>query len=71
MTTPPPGAPAGADLTTSAASASDSNVISNSGYNDIVAIHDLAARFFRDHLADSWVPGYLAGRGFSPRQQAR
>lgn len=31
-----------------------------------MAIHDVAARFYRDHLARSWVPGYLTGRGFSP-----
>jgi DNA primase catalytic core len=36
-----------------------------------VAIHDLAARFFRGHLAGSWVPGYLAGRGISPEAQSR
>src|SRR5262252_9184986 len=33
---------------------------------DIVAIHEVAARFYREHLAGSWVPGYLAGRGFGP-----
>lgn len=29
-----------------------------------MAIHDVALRFFREQLAGSWVPGYLAGRGF-------
>jgi DNA primase len=28
-----------------------------------VPIYDVAARFFRERLADSWVPDYLAGRG--------
>jgi DNA primase catalytic core len=28
-----------------------------------VAIHDVALRFFREQLAGSWVPGYLAARG--------
>ena len=28
-----------------------------------MSIYDVAARFFCDRLADSWVPGYLAGRG--------
>jgi DNA primase len=31
-----------------------------------VAIHDVAASFYRDQLARSWVPGYLARRGFGP-----
>lgn len=29
-----------------------------------MAIHDVALRFFREQLAGSWVPGYLAERGF-------
>lgn len=29
-----------------------------------MAIHDVAASFYRDQLAGSWVPGYLARRGF-------
>ena len=29
-----------------------------------MAIHDVAASFYRDQLARSWVPGYLARRGF-------
>ncbi len=29
-----------------------------------MAIHEVAARLFRDQLPNSWVPGYLAGRGF-------
>lgn len=33
------------------------------GYEATVSIYDVAARFFCDRLADSWVPGYLAGRG--------
>jgi DNA primase catalytic core len=31
-----------------------------------VAIHDVAVRFYRDQLDRSWVPGYLARRGFGP-----
>lgn len=31
-----------------------------------MAIHDVAARFYRDQLEFSWVPGYLASRGFGP-----
>jgi DNA primase catalytic core len=36
-----------------------------------VAIHEVAARFFRDRLAGSWVPDYLAGRGFDADVQQR
>jgi DNA primase len=36
-----------------------------------VALHDVAARFYRDQLADSWVPGYLTARGFDAVAQAR
>lgn len=36
-----------------------------------MGIHDVATRFFADRLADSWVPQYLAGRGFSPEVQRR
>lgn len=46
-----------------------SNILSISGYNWSVAIHDVAARFYRDQMAGSWVPGYLAGRGFDPPVQ--
>jgi DNA primase len=31
-----------------------------------VSIYSTATRFFRDRLADSWVPGYLAERGLRP-----
>jgi DNA primase len=34
--------------------------------DDLVRIHQHAARYFQSQLAGSWVPGYLAGRGFSP-----
>ena len=34
-----------------------------------MAIHEIAARFYREQLAASWAPGYLAGRGFSPAVQ--
>lgn len=34
-----------------------------------MAIHDVATRFYRDQLPGSWVPGYLAGRGFDPPVQ--
>lgn len=39
------------------------------GYEDVMAIHEVAARFYREQLAASWAPGYLAGRGFSPAVQ--
>lgn len=35
------------------------------GITRIVAIHELAARLFRELLPESWVPGYLADRGFA------
>jgi len=31
-----------------------------------VAIHDVAARFYRGQLERSWVPGYLTSRGLGP-----
>jgi DNA primase catalytic core len=34
-----------------------------------VAIHELACRLFRDQLPESWVPGYLADRGFPADMQ--
>ncbi len=34
-----------------------------------MALHDLAARFYRDQAADSWVPGYLKGRGIDAGAQ--
>ncbi len=36
-----------------------------------MAIHDVALRFFRGELAGSWVPGYLAARGFDSEVQRR
>jgi DNA primase len=33
--------------------------------DDLVRVHRDAARFFRDRLAGSWVPGYLAARGLA------
>jgi DNA primase len=36
-----------------------------------VAIHDVAARFYRDQLAGSWAPSYLGKRGFDPPVQQR
>ena len=36
-----------------------------------MAIHDVAARFYREQLAASWVPGYLSGRGIGARAQRR
>ena len=36
-----------------------------------MAIHDVALRFFREQLAGSWVPGYLADRGFDSDVQRR
>jgi len=38
---------------------------------DLIRVHQSAARFFRIRLADSWVPAYLAGRGFGPAVQER
>lgn len=35
----------------------------------VAQLNALAARFFRDHLPGSWVPGYLEGRGFGPPVQ--
>src|SRR5260370_34092622 len=49
--------------------AGDSNKDSVRGYEEFVAIHEVAARFYREQLAASWAPGYLAGRGFSPAGQ--
>lgn len=37
--------------------------------SDLVRIHEAAAQFFRDQLADSWASGYLNGRGFGPAVQ--
>jgi DNA primase catalytic core len=39
--------------------------------SDLLSIHEAAARFFRARLPRSWVPGYLAGRGFPPTVQQR
>jgi DNA primase len=39
--------------------------------HDLISIHQTAARFFRDQLPASWVPGYLTGRGFDPAVQHR
>jgi DNA primase len=36
---------------------------------ELVRMHEIAARFFRRQMADSWVPGYLARRGLSPTIQ--
>ena len=36
-----------------------------------MAIHELAALLYRDQLPGSWVPGYLAGRGFPAYVQRR
>ncbi len=36
-----------------------------------MAIHDVAARFYREQLAASWVPGYLARRGIGTSAQRR
>jgi DNA primase len=36
-----------------------------------VQVHEDAARFFEERLAGSWVPGYLAARGFGPGILAR
>jgi DNA primase len=39
--------------------------------SDLISIHEAAAKFFRDCLHHSWVPGYLTGRGFAPAVQQR
>ncbi len=36
-----------------------------------MAIHDVAARFYRDQLAGGWVPSYLSNRGLDARVQER
>lgn len=36
-----------------------------------MAIHDVALACYRDRLDRSWVPGYLAGRGFDSQVQRR
>jgi DNA primase len=35
----------------------------------LVRVHHAAAQFFRSQLAGSWVPAYLAARGFGPAVQ--
>jgi DNA primase len=37
--------------------------------DELVRVHDIAARFFRSQLTGSWVPGYLARRGLTPAVQ--
>jgi DNA primase len=39
--------------------------------DELVRIHQDAARFFRDQMSGSWVPGYLARRKFGPAVQQR
>ncbi len=39
--------------------------------DDLTSIHETAVRFFRDRLPGSWVPGYLASRGFAQPVQQR
>src|SRR5581483_143966 len=39
--------------------------------NELVRVHEATARFFRDQLSGSWVPGYLNVRGFGPAIQQR
>src|SRR5262249_16256456 len=39
--------------------------------DDLVRVQRDAARFFQARLAGSWVPGYLAARGFGPGILAR
>jgi DNA primase len=38
---------------------------------DLARLHEIAALFYRRLLPGSWVPGYLAGRGFTPAVQQR
>jgi DNA primase len=38
---------------------------------ELVRVHDSAALFFRDQMPESWVPGYLAGRGLNSEVQDR
>jgi len=42
---------------------------SSAAADEIARAHDSAAEFFRSQLPGSWVPGYLASRGFSPAVQ--
>jgi len=44
-------------------------VVSAVSESDLVAVNQAAEGFFRDSLPGSWVPGYLAGRGFDPSVQ--
>jgi DNA primase catalytic core len=39
--------------------------------NNVVGVHASAAWFYRDQMPGSWVPGYLASRGFSADIQER
>jgi DNA primase len=39
--------------------------------DQLLALHDYAARFFRTQTASSWVPSYLAGRGIDLNVQRR
>jgi len=38
---------------------------------DLAGLHEIAALFYRRLLPGSWVPGYLADRGFAPAVQQR
>ncbi len=48
-----------------------SNEYSIDGYQEGVAVHEVAARFYREQVAGSWAREYLAGRGFHPDVQQR
>ena len=39
--------------------------------DQLIALHDYSARFFRTQIPSSWVPGYLAGRGIDLNVQRR
>ena len=39
--------------------------------SDVARLNEIALRFFRNQLADSWVPHYLERRGFGPAIQQR
>ncbi len=45
------------------------NKVSKNGYDEIVAVHDIAAWFYRARLPGSWARDYLRQRGFSDALQ--
>jgi DNA primase len=60
--------PGGREVTAQAPLLADATPVPR---DDLVRVHEDAARFFEGRLAGSWVPSYLAARGFSPGILAR